>query len=292
MEFDIGIFGDSFAENHIAACDLIYKQNLGKSPDKNQKIVNQIKEKIPAFWSYLKDYGFEPDASFGKGGSDMQYSFRNFLDCHHNYKRNIFIITHPSRISVNYRATESQSYFDWIHGTNPEACESTKKICRQNKDAIGEEIADGILDYQMKVAYHNNSRDYLFTSLMVEKILSIRPDTIMINAFDNWSPMVPSIKKTVTLFDICKIENEIMRLGTNKIFPTLGGRYDMRNAHLTPESARLVAREIYRCIKLNRTWVNFNLEEFKTLEIKKQDWFVNENELRPWLTNTLGINIE
>jgi len=292
MEYNIGIFFVSFAEDHIFAREMIHQQNLGGSFQENNAICKKVRFKIPAWWDYLRKYNYTVDASYGMGGSDIQYSYRNFLTNHHKYEKNIFVVTQPNRISIPYKAKKKQKHFDWIHGTNGEVCIKRKKRALAQGDTKGAEISEGLFHYHMQVNYNNASRDYIFADLMIEKILSIRPDTIMINAFDNWGDITPSIPKTTTLFDIHQIENAKMDLHKSKIYPDFNGYKDMRIAHMTPASSKILAADIHKTIKSGNTWLNFDLQPYRSLSINREDWFVKDAQLISWINNTLGIRLE
>lgn len=281
----VGLFGDSFAEDFIPCQNWIYDdKNITDEP----KLLKRLKSKIPAYWQLLSLQGITINTSFGRGGTDIHYSYRQFMENHHRFDTNLFIITHPTRISVPYKR-QKQKYFDWIHGTNPEVTLQRIKSQKSVNDMIGADVAEGIYQYQIKAGYHNSSRDFVFAGCIVDSILMHRPDTKFINAFSTWSPMSPSIKKTATLYDIHCIENNRMGLGTNNVWPDWNGKVDQRRAHISSEGHRILADDLNRFIKSDHTWFDFDTQPYESIKVDHKNWFISRSELIPWLTN-LGID--
>src|SRR6056300_1545624 len=104
----VGLFGDSFVEDHLP-CRLLIPN----------KIAQSLKNSIPAYWEILRERGISIE-NFGQGGSDIHYSYRLFKEHHRRFEKNVFVITHPTRISIPYKKKRKQKQFDWIHGTNAE----------------------------------------------------------------------------------------------------------------------------------------------------------------------------
>ena len=287
---NIGIFGDSFAEDHLFATEIIHKLDICNGWKGNDDLCKAVRKRIPAWWDILKDYGHTVDTSMAQGGSDISFSFRNFISNHHKFDRNIFVVTQPSRISIPYKKSKQQDTFSWVHGTNAEVCAQRTKDYKKQKDLIGKGISEALFEYHTKVNYYNNSRDYINACLMVEHMQKIRPDTLFINAFDNHTAIFDTIPKTATLFEIHLIENR--KMGVNKIYPTWNGMHDMRIAHMTPESGSILGNDVAKFLKTKkRTWLNFDLSQYERVNPKQEDWFVHESEIVPWIKDTLGIDI-
>ena len=287
---NIGIFGDSFAEDFILVKDTIHKLDICKSQKGNNNLYHAISNKIPAWWDILKDKGYNIDTSMAKGGSDIYFSFTNFLENHMKFDRNIFVVTQAKRISVPYKRRPDDENFNWVHATNAEVCLKRIKEYKEIKDLIGIEISQGLFEYHTKVNYHEANRDYLFASLMIEHIQKIRPDTIFINAFQAHSNLLDTIPKTATLFDIHLLENE--KMGVSEIYPTWNGKIDMRKAHLTPESSKILGKDVSRALKTKDVkWLDFNLEKYEKVNPKQEDWLIHESEIIPWIKDRLNIDI-
>lgn len=290
-KMNIGIFGDSFAEDHLFATEIIHRLDVCNGWDNNVALCNAIRKKIPAWWDTLENFGHTVDTSMTQGGSDISFSFRNFITNHHRFDRNIFVVTQPSRVSVPYKKKKRQKQFDWVHGTNAEVCARKIRDYKKQKDPIGQEISEALFELHTKINYYNNSRDFIFANLMVEHMQKIRPDTLFINAFDNHTDILDTIPKTTTLYDIHLLENQ--KMGVSKISPTWNGMYDMRIAHMTPESSSILGNDIIKFLKTKkRKWLDFDTIKYERVNPKQKDWFVHESEIVPWIKDTLGIDID
>ena len=288
---NIGIFGDSFADDHLFATEIIHRLDICNGWKGNDDLCKAVRNRIPAWWDTLEDYGHTVDTSMGEGGSDISFSFRNFITNHHRFDRNIFVVTQPSRVSVPYKKDKKQEQFDWVHGTNAEVCARRIKDYKKQRNPVAKGISEALFQMFTKVTYYNNSRDYIFASLMVEHIQKIRPDTLFINAFENHTDMFDIIPKTATLYDIHLIENR--KMNVDKIYPTWNEKVDMRIAHITPDSSRLLGKDIIKSLKQkNRKWLNFDLRQYERVNPKQEDWFIHESEIVPWIKDTLGIDID
>ena len=287
---NIGIFGDSFADDYLFTTEIIHTLDMCNGWKGNDDLCKAVRNRIPAWWDTLEDYGHTVDTSMAKGGSDISFSFRNFITNHHRFDRNIFVVTQPNRVSVPYKKNKKQEQFDWVHGTNAEVCAQRVKDYIRQKDLIGKEISKALFELHTKINYYNNSRGYIFANLMVEHMQKIRPDTLFINAFENHTDILDTIPKTATLYDIHLIENR--KMNVDKIWPRWNGKVDMRIAHMTPESGSILGKDVAKFLKTKkRKWLDFDLNKYERINPKQEDWFVHESEIVPWIKDTLGIDI-
>ena len=89
----LAIFGDSYAQT---GSDVFGKLNDITDSEQNSQI-RKLRKQL-RFWGNMLDYDI---SIFGRGGTDLLWSYAQFLEHHSNYDKIIFVITQASRITVN-----------------------------------------------------------------------------------------------------------------------------------------------------------------------------------------------
>jgi hypothetical protein len=249
-----------------------------------------LRKKIPAWWDYLREEGYTVDL-YGKGGSDNFYSYTQFLKYHQDYDKVIFVITSHTRNSVCYIGDESGEA--WAHGTNYDVCRQKKDTARKNNDLVMHNIYSGIEGYQLNTLSYSSLREKLYTALILESIKRIRPDIKFMFAFPfefNLEGYDFQIPLTSSLIDICFLENKLMNHEPwqGKDLTLL----DMRMAHMTTDSIKILYPWISCFLDSDDTWFNFDMRIFRNLKVDKSKWLVPNAEHRAWSNKQLkGKNV-
>lgn len=244
----IGIFGDSFAVNHV----------LTEWGEYERHMVSWIK------LLKAKTYGY--------GGTDVAYSFLKFEQHHSKYDQVIFVLTNPAtRITIKHRH----------HILNSTDKESSKRAIKRLKksddyDPKLHHIHLSLIEWHKAQALNGfRERETLFCNLMVERIKQLRPDVKFIQSFA-WNDVghisdnkyIPS---TSCLVDITQYENKIFNWNhpnwnhpTLKIDPwqTFDKKGDSRIGHLTSESHVILAELIKKWLKTDEMFFDFDIKEF------------------------------
>ena len=227
----IGIFGDSFGE-HCSGID-----------DKNIRYDNQV--------SWITNIGTH---SHARGGTDIQYSFRQFEKHHSKYDQIIFILTHPMRITL---FDENDNIVRYV-GPGPYVHAQSKIANKRNLFEL-RDMWKALSD--IDIFYSNESyrnRCILNYNLVVQGITQIRPDVKFLAAFDYLgNPEIPNI--TSSLSDIVLLEENMMQWHTYR------DGDDLRIAHLTEESHIILTKLIKEWLKTDEMFFDFDMKEFDNI---------------------------
>ena len=215
---DIAVFGDSFTQNEPRE-----------------------------YTSWFEDFD-----CFGLGGTDIWYSYKNFLNHHENYDRIIFACTSP------YRVCKYHERLGWLIYTNPDSCKLNKK--KHPTFSLMQQ-------YLTHISTIHDGRDETFCDLMVDKILNIRPDTLFIKCFET-SPGPP----VLPLNEVRRLEQRIMDRNDES-----DGLIDIRLAHLTEESHTIIKSEVKKALHNNDTWLDMDLDLFSSLKLNKHKYFLSSH---------------
>jgi len=280
----IGVFGDSFAINHMYA------------PDFNDEFDNidniDFWEKHVTSWIDL--IGAQ---TYGIGGTDIQYSFLEFEKNHSKYDQVIFVLTEPLRLTLGKAIT-------WHIGMSAErnkkeALEHYEKSASSN-DLEAYRIWGAVKEIEevlIPTSQEYVNRQHLFYNLVIERIKQLRPDVKFIKAFSNHDnefpiitdPMSPEkrseilnlLNRTVPssnqcLRDIQILENTIMAIDQEQ---NNWPYYDTRVAHLTEESHIILAPLIKKWLKTDEMFFDFDIKEFYkiTPDISKYYTFIHKD---------------
>ena len=228
----IGIFGDSFGEHCSGVNDV------------NIRYDNQV--------SWITNIGTH---SHARGGTDIQYSFRQFEKHHSKYDQIIFILTHPTRITL---FDENDNIVRYV-GPGPYVYAQSKIANKRNLFELRDmwKALSGIDIFYSNESYRN--RCILNYNLVVQGITQIRPDVKFLAAFDYLgNPEIPNI--TSSLSDIVLLEENMMQ------WKTYRDGDDLRIAHLTEESHIILTKLIKEWLKTDEMFFDFDIKEFENIK--------------------------
>ena len=224
----IGLFGDSFAHDD--------ETKTGKS-----------------YIEYLNERNDFEIVAHGMSGSGMYYSYKKFLEHNKDYQKVIFITTHPGRLwlrnSKNSLVEHTYNLASAEHLLKHETKLKTEDVKRLT----------AVVDYVKYIYNQEEQQDYW--KLMLDRIKSIRPDALIIDAFHIYKH--DDNTKTINETD-CIVLEDLARLDLMKNGkPILGslGVEDMRKTHLSEANSIVFANKILEWIKTGN-WYFKDKDEF------------------------------
>lgn len=215
----IGLFGDSYA---------CLTTGIGEAWFENQLILDKYQL-----------------VSFAKKGSDISWSYQEFLKNHHMFEQNIFIVTQSTR---HHFELSGKRYFVSNYDT-------IDQILKNVHDLKPKKILNSLKDHYM----YTMSIDLYDFGLagMVERLKEIRPNTIFIYGFYNHS-----IEKiTGSDFYLSQVSMmELEKLGVDWDWMRSTSHPEARSAHMTKENNHIFAK--YVRDRLDGLDVNISLDSF------------------------------
>lgn len=161
----IGIYGDSWADpNHGHDSDPSL-ENLAWCKRFNQAVI------------------------YGKGGSSIYFSYQMFMQTHERYDRIIFVATNPGRWHLPVYTNNREFHFN-APGTVKHFREQGYK---QNNLTMTADLNSKLLALeQFYLELSDFATDQQICSLMIDRVMAVRPDTILVmshNAgwYNDWS---------------------------------------------------------------------------------------------------------
>ena len=186
-------------------------------------------------------------------GSGMYYSYKKFLEYNKDYQKIIFITTHPGRLwirnSKNLAVEHTYNLASAEHLLKHETKLSTEDV----------ECLNAVVEYVKYIYNQEEQQDYW--KLMLDRIKSIRPDALIIDAFHIYKhdDKTKRINETdcIVLEDLARLD--LMKNGK----PILGslGVEDMRRNHLSEANSIVFANKILEWIKTGN-WYFKDKDEF------------------------------
>jgi hypothetical protein len=282
----LAIFGDSFAELFSApGSDLMQILGPGKyrsAIDNRKEFRDSYLREMPTWYRLLgQDLEYDTVHTFGRGGTDIVWSYLQFLKYHQEYDTVIFVATHDMRhthikdrhdIADNwhgpasfYDSTFQRTNFMQgvpINCTSAEQCEHWlaryKKEQPQNFQVHN--LLKTYIDYHTHVYSNYPYRDKLIWASLCQQMISIRPNIKMINAFkfgfNDHNINIPKGK----LQELYEAENMIMAGNKEQIRPNFLVKSDARIGHLTTETHHILNKLMKPWLKSKDTWFDFDLE--------------------------------
>lgn len=225
----IGVFGDSFG----------YEGSIFNEP------INKSNISIGYSWVTLLRNNFEID-NFSQPGSDLYFSYYNFINNYKKYNKNIFLITNHNRFSFKFNS-------NFIHAHSID----TAKFHYINNTGRKREALKASLDYFLYL--QDDEKDILLKNLFINDIKNKKSNTIFINCFGYNS-----------LNEIMQIENQAWNLPTKY---TLNKKFiDIRKSHLTKENNEILYQKVLKSLIYNSD-LEINSESFRIPSIQeKQDY--------------------
>lgn len=157
---------------------------------------------------------------YGHSGSDLYYSYNQFINNHKNYDKCVFVITTPDRYST---------YIDghWKHA----ACiDMANEKAKFSQDYNTKKIFNTISNYFKYVLYQDEERVQLIHQAMLDSIVHHRPDTIFINAFND-------------LVNVYQLELDAWNI-THEQADNYNLYVDLRQCHMTDANNKILANHI------------------------------------------------
>lgn len=225
----IAIYGDSFGFEDLIFID--YHKNL---------------DFIGLSWSKMLRESFNV-TNFCYPGSDIYFSYNNFIENYMNYDFNIFIFTSPYRLSVKYKNDHMHN-----HGID-----SALAKLKYEKDTEKNKILHASIDYFKYL--QNDEKDKLFSDL-IRKELKNKKNTIIIDSFGSHG-----------LFNITLMENKVWNILPSY---TKDDQYiDLRFCHMTQKNNLIFYKQIVDCIKGKSGYI-FDITNFEHPSLHEKEIYL------------------
>lgn len=218
MKQTLAIFGDSFATTFKNNNTLGWTQLL----ENNYKVTN-----------------------FASAGSSLFYSLDRFRKYQNNFDKVLFVVTIPGRLRVGINSGIDISEHRDI--TLETALYLVNELKEKNL-SYRARIYQLVVDYYMYL--QNTEYDQCVHNLMVDSIVSDRPDSILIPVANN---SIENFKEKYTMINITEKENKIW----NQL---PGNDLDTRNSHMTKENNEIFYKNVLNW--LSGEPVNINIDDY------------------------------
>lgn len=202
--------------------------------------------------------------SYGKNGSDIYYSYLQFLEHHEKHDKIIFAVTDYNRHSRVYND-------EWKNFSDPNTLEMRLKWAETYEDIKVYETMFNLFKYFIS---NNNSRELNIAKVLINEIKRIRPDTLFIRLFENTPG--PDV---LYLLKISKLEKGDINIGDWRD-KSYYGMVDIRLQHLTRESHEVITNEIEKAWANGDQWLDMDYDIFKNIKFNKDEYFINWNDPR------------
>jgi len=240
----IAIFGDSFAADQM---------------------MENLTQDYMSWPQILKQQGHDV-TNYAVGGSSMYYSWQLFTQHQQTYDRIIYMITSWDRFFVEIPKNTPGFLDNCCHATNPDTL--TGWIKNKGQTASAKSVYQALWDYWILVG--NEQQRQAFHRLMLEDIISQRPDALLISGF----------KPDLSLFNQPNQSN--LALGSSMdlkhyFTPLLGDDWNLwhdqyecrRHCHLNRFNNQILAHAM---VKWLRTHDVNDVAELKWVLDLEQDW--------------------
>lgn len=202
--------------------------------------------------------------SYGKNGSDIYYSYLQFLEHHEKHDKIIFAVTDYNRHSRVYND-------EWKNFSDPSTLEMRLQWAETYEDIKVYETMFNLFKY---VISNNNSRELNIAKVLINEIKRIRPDTLFIRLFENTPG--PDV---LYLLKISNLEKGDIHIGDWRD-KSYYGMVDKRLQHLTRESHEVITNEIEKAWANGDQWLDMDYDIFKNIKFNKDEYFINWNDPR------------
>jgi hypothetical protein len=234
----IGIFGDSFADDHT-----VWPEHF--------------KDVGPSWIDYLRDQNIEID-NYAFGGSGLYFSYEKFISNFQKYDKIIFLVTSPGRISLPDKDGKCSHWY------GPAMVEKDLATCVDYNKKVR---LNAVRDYFMYVK--NDKFDNLVHDLLIENISKKHDSILMIPSFTH-----SRIRSPMPFVSISEFEAAFWNL--TEILPNDKNLYDARKCHMCEENNLMVGEEVFNWVKTDK--FNLDPKKFKTptreldYYFRKQPW--------------------
>ena len=244
----IAIFGDSFAARmHQQAfqSDTPYVKRMYKSVNRKYDVneVNMLLDNWGKQYIPWMDY-LDADV-YGWMGSDLYYSYNQFIKHHEKYKKCIFVITGKYRYS-------SKISNNWKHCIGiSEAERHIKHDSTVNKKSY----YSYLLNFFKNIYFRDFERIELIHQAMINSILLTRPNTLLINVY----PDLENVYKS--------------ELDSWNLTDDLSNYIDLRQCHMTKDNNLILGNYILTNLNIEG-YLNLSPIQWKIPSMKEKDMYL------------------
>jgi hypothetical protein len=253
----IGIFGDSFAANPHMEFNLttegflkeIYKVCKRKYEFKETELLRERWGQKYIGWVRRLDA-----VTYAQSGSDLYFSYNQFVKNHMHHEKCIFVITSPFRYSTSFKG--------WTHTAS---YEDAMEKAEWAENPVDKQYLQSLGNFFKNVYYRDTERVEFINNAILDSIKVIRPDTIFINAF-------PDLKRVYDLeLESWKISHDESQ-DYKKYF-------DLRQCHMTNTNNKILSE-----------FIKDNLDTSGLLDLSKVGWAIpTKKEKAQYLVKTKNL---
>jgi len=161
----IGIYGDSWAD-----------------PNHGHDFNPQLAKKA---WCKRFDHA----DIYAKGGSSIYFSYRLFMQTHEQYDRTIFVATNPGRYYLPVKIGDQEVHLNSLNSTKHFRKQGHKRINVKMTAELDNKL-QALEQYYLELVDFDT--DQQICSLMIDRIMATRPDTVLVMShntgwYNNWS---------------------------------------------------------------------------------------------------------
>jgi hypothetical protein len=227
----IGIFGDSHADCNYRKWE--HAPDIGKG----------WPEWLTQFYKIK---------NFALGGTGLWYSYETFIKCHKKFDVNIFLPSQAHRFSITL--PERNETFNIVPTfTNDPLGHKHRRDTPLDNEILN--AADAYIKYIL-----NYDREKTLGSCLIDKIVKIRPDTIILNCFDNWDAQPFDPDTNFGLSHMSRLEYDHWNV-TPESLRASGRTVDYRKCHISDENNEMVFKKVLHAIQNKLTYVDFSKED-------------------------------
>ena len=239
----IGIFGDSFAEHYSLALTAIDKDRPLNDEDRKA-----IRKEFPTWYSTLP-YDV---TSYAKGGADIHYCLKTFLQHQHKYDKIIIVPTAIGRYSLMFNEKT-------FHCSNDDTANSFANEFEANP--MMNKMFIAIRNMRKHVFPFVDNRDVLFYELCIAHMIKVRPDEDR-----KLYPGIPDLQSVA--------------------------KWDARMSHLTTETHLILKDLITKLLNTNDTYLRIDMIDFNNIIPDSKRYRVDMHDtIDDWIAyNNIGID--
>jgi hypothetical protein len=195
----------------------------------------------PYGWSYLLKKENPNTDIFAVPGSSIEWAFQQFLNNHHRYQHNIFIVTSTGR---RHLPIQCQSKEDGTVTTIEHWCGINHLEWVIDNFTSKNDMLETFKEVLILLQHQYRQYDVNSHKSTVSYIKHIRPDTIIIPGFKTGNSIDDA--EINAGYDWCLLD-----LSVSENFKKLKGMKDTRCNHLSPENNKWVLNHVKSCIDHN-----------------------------------------
>lgn len=247
----IAIFGDSFAaiqhrENSNILDGFVKKIYKICNRPYNQ---NEYASLRTAWGERCKSWSTYLDAdNYAFSGSDLYYSYNQFINNQYKYEKCIFVITSPNRYSTNING--------WTHCPSLECAEEGVLFASDENTKQSFKI---LKDFFTHIYYKDFDRTELIHQALLDSIILKRPDTLFIDAFPYLTPVY---EMELSTWKLSRAESQ-----------DYTRYFDLRHNHMTNENNKILADVIQENIN-TVGYLDLSKVKWKTPTLDEKDYYL------------------